>query len=115
MQIDSTALICPIRRLVELLVKERYEEIEQISGGCPLTAAELRQAVSTYGRKLTMPPDDAWKNLSVVEVKNAPRPAFSVRFDLWANGKRSDLSLETTLKAAPDGTFQVEVDDLHVL
>lgn len=117
MRIEKHAtLVPPMRHLVELLVEKKYDEIERMTGGQRLSSAELRQAVIDYGRILTIPPEDAWSRLDVVEVKASNRPTFSVRFDLWANGKRSDLSIEVTfVEISPDGEFQVEVDDLHVL
>jgi hypothetical protein len=117
MRTDKHAkLIAPVRQIVELLVNKNYDEIARMTNENRLSSAELRQAVADYGRKLTTPPDSAWDQLDVIEVRDRDQPTYSVRFDLWADGKRSDLSVEITLEEmSSDGKFRVELDDLHVL
>lgn len=86
-----------------------------MTGAQRISATELAQAVSDYPRPLSMPPDDAWAGLNVIPVEKAVRPTYSVRFDLWADGKPSDLSVLATLIEAAPGKYQVQLDDLRVL
>jgi hypothetical protein len=104
-----------MRRLVELLVQRRYDEVERMTSGQRVSSGELQQAVSDYPKPLSMPPENAWDSLNVVEVKNVSRPTFSVRFDLWAGGKPSDLSVLATLIEFSPGEYSVQLDDLRVL
>lgn len=101
--------------VVAQLVAGDYEGLEQRTGGVRLSAEQMRDAVSQYGRRLRMPPDDVFKNLSIVDIR-APGPkAWSVVCDLWTEEEgRSDLSLELTLIEGDRG-IRVELDDIHVL
>jgi hypothetical protein len=108
-------LVAPMRRLVELLVQRRYDDIEHMTGAHRIPSSDLEQAVADYPKPLTMPPEEAWDRLNVIQVENAPRPTFSVRFDLWAGGKPSDLSVLATLVEVLPGKYQVRLDDLRVL
>src|SRR5688500_5448424 len=113
---DSRAkLLVPMRRLVELLVQQRYDDIEHMTGARRIPSGDLEQAVADYPKPLTMRPEEAWDKLNVIKVENAPRPTFSVRFDLWAGGKPSDLSVLATLMEVSPGKYQVQLDDLRVL
>lgn len=103
-----------VARIVELLVRGQYSEIERISGGKRLTAEEVGAAVRDYGRTLKSPPGGEPK-LDVIQVANRTPPTWSVRCDLWTEEEgKSDLSLELTVIDAADGTV-IEVDNLHVL
>ena len=113
---EREKLVSSMRCVVELLVDKKYDELERMTGGRRLSSVELRQAVIDYGRTLTIPPERVWDRLDVIEVKDRDQPTYSVRFDLWANGTQSDLSIEVTIiQVSPSGEFKTEVDDLHVL
>lgn len=61
-----------------------------------------------------MPPDGSYRLMSVVRVRGAEPPKWSVAMPLWTeNEGRSDLSIELTLIQQGDG-FRIEVDDIHV-
>jgi hypothetical protein len=62
-----------------------------------------------------MPSEEAWDKLDVIRVQGAAAPTFSVRFDLWADGKPSDLSVLATLVEVSPGTYRIELDDVRVL
>lgn len=85
-----------------------------MTGGRRVPAAELAQAVSDYPGSLSMPPEEAWDRLDVIQVQEAVVPTFSVRFDLWADGEPSDLSVLATLVEVSPGTFSIELDDVRV-
>jgi len=58
-----------------------------------------------------MPPDQVWRDLDVVAVRNWPG-AFNVRFPLWTAGGRSDTTVELTLHSK-EGKPVIELDDIH--
>jgi hypothetical protein len=71
--------------------------------------------VAEYGRRLEEPPADTPLPLDVVPVRRAEPPAWSVETPLWTVEEgRSDLTLQLTVRVAPAGGFQVEVDGIHV-
>jgi hypothetical protein len=105
----------PVRQIVELLVTGRYDQIAKITNEQRLDAESIKKAISDYGRKLIMPPSEAYEHLDVIQVHNALPPRWSVRVNLWtAEEGRSDLSLELTLVQTGED-FAIEVDDIHVL
>ena len=85
------------------------------SKGQRLSAQDMAQAISDYGRRLVVPPDDAFKLMDVVEVRNVKPPQWSVNMPLWTQEEgRSDLSIGVTLISYEEG-FKIELDDIHVL
>jgi len=105
----------PVREVIELLVTRRYAELEALTKGVRLSANEIGKAISDYGRQLIMPPDDAFRFLDATEVQGAQPPRWSATMPLWTSEDgRSDLSLELTLIRVQK-TFDIELDDIHVL
>jgi hypothetical protein len=104
-----------VRAVVALLVDGRYDELARRTGGKRLTSEQMAAAVSGYGRRLIDLPSEAWDKLDAVRIKDAVPPAWSVRVDLWsAEEGRSDLTLELTVKQN-GSSYDIEVEDLHVL
>ena len=105
----------PIGRVINLLVECKYPELEALTNGVRLKASDMDRAISEYGRKLVPPPQDAFKLMDVVEIKDAPNPRWLVAMPLWTQEEgRADLTVEITLIRCNKG-FQVELDDIHVL
>ena len=105
-----------VRRVASLLAHGDYDALERLSRGKRLTAAELKQAVQEYGRTLVMPPDEAFERLDVVDVDAFSPKRHGVRLDLWtAQEGRSDLTLEITITDTGPESYDVQIDDLHVL
>jgi hypothetical protein len=105
-----------VGQVLEYLVASDYAAIEQLTRGRRLTESMLRSAIEDYGRTLVMPPPSCLATLDVVSISGARPAAWSVRVDLWtAEEGRSDLSLECTISARPEGGLSIEVDNLHVL
>jgi hypothetical protein len=105
----------PVREVVELLAAGKYAELEMLTRRQRLSAQEMAKAISDYGRKLVLPPDDAFALIDVVEVRNARPPQWSVTMPLWTREEgRSDLSIAITVIADGEG-FRIELDDIHVL
>jgi hypothetical protein len=95
-------------------VARRYAELEALTQGHRLSAQEMRNAISGYGRKLVSPPDEAFELMDVVQVQGAHPPQWSVRMPLWTREEgRSDLSIEVTVVGGAE-PFRMELDDIHV-
>ena len=104
-----------MKLVIALLVAEKYAELDNLTAGTRLSANDMAGAIRQYGRVLVAPPEEAYEDLDVVQVKNASLPRWSVRMSLWtAEEGRSDLSLELTITESGNG-YLIEVDDIHVL
>jgi hypothetical protein len=104
-----------VRELIELLVSQKYEEIERITRGIRLDAESIDRAITEYGRTLVIPPDTVFENLDVVAVNNSQPAQWSIWMNLWTveEGK-SDLSVQMTL-IQQRGGYSIELDGIHVL
>lgn len=104
-----------VRDFVDHLARGEYREAVNSCDASRLTAEEVRGVVLDYGRTLTVPPADAYKDLDVVRISDPSRQAWSVRAPLWTKEEgRSDLTLELTVVLDRNQT-STELDDLHVL
>jgi len=104
-----------VGQTIELLVTGKYADLERLTHGTRLTANEMAKAVADYGKQLTLPPQDGFKLMNMVEVKNAQPKRWSVTMPLWTKEEgRSDLTLELTA-IKRDNKVSIELDDIHVL
>jgi len=104
-----------VKRIVAMLVVGNYEELARITNEVRLDAESIERAVHEYGRKLVMPPSEAFDELDAIQIMNQVPCKWSVRMDLWTREEgRSDLSLDLTLIQYGDN-YSVEVNDIHVL
>ncbi len=104
-----------LRDIVKLLVAGKYIELEALTKGVRLSAPEMAKAVGSYGRQLVVPPDNAFRFLDAVEVRNMQPSRWSVTMPLWTQEEgRSDLSLEVTLIDRKQA-IEIELNDIHVL
>lgn len=104
-----------IKNVIELLVNEEFEHIEALTKGVRLTSEQIRHAIEDYGRKLILPPSNAFELMNVVQIRNAVPSRWSIVMPLWTVEEgRSDLSLELTIVKSGAG-YTVELDDIHVL
>ncbi|MEU9844382.1 hypothetical protein AB0C69_34795 [Actinomadura sp. NPDC048032] len=104
-----------VRVVVGLLVRGDYEELETLTEGRRLSAAQMADAVTASGRELISPPDDAFADLEVtgVEQVSGGERAYRVALPLWTAAEgRSALVLRLTLTEVMDGVWTVEVDGI---
>lgn len=105
-----------VAQLVSLLATAQYESIYALVPSSRVSPAHMRAAVEQYGRTLVTMPGGAQELIDYVPVRNADPPAWSVVVPLFTLEEgRSDLSLELQMTRLSDGSYQVEVDDIHVL
>lgn len=104
-----------VGRVLSLLVAGKYTELESLTKGVRLSAKEMTNAISAYGRELALPQDDDFQLIDIVEVRNVKPQRWSVTMPLRTHEEgRSDLSIEMTFIEQQAG-FAVELDDIHVL
>ena len=111
----NNRLVKPVNQVVELLVTGKYSDLENLPHGVRLTAREIANAVSDYGRKLIQPPQNGLKMMDVIEVKDANPKRWSIVMPLWSEEEgRSDLTLEMTAIDC-GASVVIELDNIHVL
>jgi hypothetical protein len=104
-----------VRQVIECLVAGKFVELETLTDQQRLSAKEMSDAISGYGRRLVTPPDNAYDLIDAIEVLNTQPKQWSVIMPLWTHEEgRSDLSVEITLITTEQGV-KVELDDIHVL
>ncbi|MGC3989089.1 MAG: hypothetical protein QM796_05275 [Chthoniobacteraceae bacterium] len=104
-----------VRHIIALIVSGDFLAIVELTRGIRISSEEISRTLSDYGRTIVMPPENAFEQLNVVEVKGACPRQFSVYMPLWTQQEgRSDLTMELTVKASENG-MEVELDDIHVL
>lgn len=112
--IDAERLQQTVLHLVSLLVDQQYSELEKLSDGKRLSAAEIQHAVTCYGRTLTMPPVDV-DEADVIEVIGSNPTRWSVIVRLYTQEEGlSDLSLDVSLIESDGLVYRAEIEDLHV-
>ena len=76
----------------------------------------MELAVLEYGATIITPPESAFEDLDIIDIKGATPRAWSVRFDFWTKEEGlSDLSLELTLINGEEELLNVEIDNIHVV
>ncbi|MHB8846142.1 MAG: DUF7668 domain-containing protein [Nitrospirota bacterium] len=104
------------KHLVTLLVQGRFKELENLSNGARLSAADIARAIKEYRATLIMPDDSVFQSLDVIEIHNSNPRNFSVNIILWSMEEgRSDLTLETHMVESSGELMAVEIDNLHEL
>jgi len=111
---DHHALKSEVQRIVRLLAEANYREVEEITESVRLNAFMMESAIKEYGRTLVPLPEEALEIIEIIQHDDNENTA-SVCCPLWTLEKgRSDLSVELTIVFV-DGSWRIEIDDLHVL
>ena len=102
--------------VVDLLVRGEYEAVERITEGDRMSAEEIGEAISEYGRTLVRPDRAEWWPLVVVTPVTAERGKLHVEAPLWtAEEGRSDLTLELWLTEFAPELYRPTLLTIHVL
>jgi len=107
-------LIDPLKTIVNALINRKFVELEKDGRIGRLTSKEIAWALDGYPGTLSAPPDQAFADVEVYPVRGREIPEYQVEFDLWYDGKRSDLTLLLTAIESPDG-LHLSIDDLRAL
>ena len=104
----------PIRDLVHQLVTGNFDLLQSDGRAGRVTAEQLAQGITEYGRTLVDLPEAAWDLAVCYQIDGKPG-VFAVDLPLWTREEgRSDLTLQFMLMVTADGP-RLEIDDLHVL
>jgi hypothetical protein len=113
---DNKKLSKTLYEFVAMFLTGDYKAIERLTSGIRLTKAEIETAVKEYPRTIIVPPESVFENIDIIEVSGSKPKQWNVYFHLWtAEEGRSDLTLELTLIDNNKQTYEVQLDDIHVL
>jgi hypothetical protein len=111
-----TAVEVAVGTVVDLLVRGEYEAVERITEGDRMSAEEIGEAISEYGRTLVRPDPVEWWPLVVVTPVTVERGKLHVAAPLWtAEEGRSDLTLELWLTEFAPELYRPTLLTIHVL
>ncbi|MGI9429968.1 MAG: DUF7668 domain-containing protein [Bythopirellula sp.] len=103
-----------VREIVIKLAGGEYEDVITTCSASRLSAKDIREVISEYGRTFIAPPAEAYQNLDAIKIRDAAAPTWSVRAPLWSEEEgRSDLELQLTIQHQGEH-WAVELDDLLV-
>jgi hypothetical protein len=115
MSASVPAVVGAVKKVFGHMAKRQYAELVALSNGVRITEEEIERAITGYGRRLVLPPDNAYELMNAIEIRGSTPRRWSAVMPLWtAEEGRSDLSMELTLNEGPSG-IQVELDDIRVL
>jgi hypothetical protein len=105
-----------VRAVVDLLVRGEYEAVERMAEGERMSAGEIDQAISEYGRTLVRPDLAEWWPLVEITPVTAERGKVHVAAPLWTVEEgRSDLTLELWLNEFAPQLYRPTLLGIHVL
>ncbi|KKT75805.1 MAG: hypothetical protein UW69_C0009G0019 [Microgenomates group bacterium GW2011_GWA2_44_7] len=103
-----------IRSIENELVNENYEKVVALTKDSRLTAKDVETALKNYSGKVTVAPGRVFDILEAIEISNFNPKAWAIDYDLWIDGKRSDLTLSLTVSFVGDETIS-SINNLHIL
>jgi hypothetical protein len=111
---EDTPLWAFLRSIMQLLVNKNYVALERMSSANRLSALDMEQAVSAYGRTLVMPPVGKFCP-DIVPITGNEACRWSVVLPLFSNEEGpSDLSLGVQVRLLDNKSYELEIEDLHV-
>lgn len=102
---------------LDLVTKLAHGEYEEVVAACSVTrlsADDLREVISEYGKTFIVPPTGRYEGFDAFCLRSFDSPTWSVRAPLWSEEEgRSDLELQLTIHQEGE-RLAIELDDLHV-
>lgn len=101
-----------IRQVEAILVSKDYSDAMANSR---LTTEEIEKVVSEYCGKIDVAPDSYFQNVKAIPIAGTDPQRWAVDYDLWIDGKSSDLTLSLELTTTDSaGNYTASIEDLHV-
>ena len=116
----TIAVVTPVevsvRIIVDLLVRGDYMAVERITQNFRMSAAEMHEAISEYGRTLVPPDPLTWWPQVVITPVTTEHGKVHVAAPLWTEEEgKSDLTVELWLTEFAPGLFRPGLLNIHVL
>ena len=105
-----------IIKIEAALVRGDYESISCEAGRSRLSKTEIENALKPYSGMVTFAPEYILNSLEAIAVGEDDSGKLAVDFDLWIDGRQSDLTLSMSLHQQPSNReVEVFIEDLHTL
>jgi hypothetical protein len=114
-ELISRKMAQAIRAVEGALVRGDFRKVGSECRPSRLSAVAIGTALRQYGGQVIRAPSPVLKRQLAVRIRDSQLPRWAVDYDLWIDGKASDLTLSLTLVTAENGKLSALVDDLHVL
>lgn len=111
----NSKIATSVRSLVRDIEIGRFSTIATDGRIGRLTIDELENAIVDYPGVISSAPEKAFVNFYTCRVTVAVIETWAIDFDLWYNGKESDLTLSATLEMNGDGNYNIQIDNIHTL
>jgi hypothetical protein len=113
--IDMKIPLQNVGMIVRALAEGAYDVVAAVTQQIRLTEDEIREAIVSYGRTLTVPPGDVPPDMRVNLIEGTPRRIVAT-MSLWTVEEgQSDLSLEMQMVEVAPGMWLSEIHNIHVL
>lgn len=110
-----TAIQDAVKNVSDMLARQEYGQVEQLTRGRRVSAVDLERVVGEYGKTLVPLPAEALEDLDIYPVTDSNPPTFHVDVDLWTREEgRSDLTLTLELVESHDEGYDTAVLDLRM-
>jgi hypothetical protein len=107
-------IISAVKEIEALLVSKNYNNLSSGGRTNRLSNEEVEVAINNYGGSVTERPDDSLSDLQVIEIEGNDFKTYHVDYDLYVNGKQSDLTL-SLIVTNQGNNYIASIEDLHVL
>lgn len=99
-----------VKKIIKMLIAEDFMLLWLNDLHQRITAEEMAEAVRGYGQ-MTMPSSGSFEEIEVYLTDDPDE--VRIDFDLWFNGKRSDLTLKCTINSSKSKKYSI--DDIRIL
>ncbi|MCA9855959.1 MAG: hypothetical protein KC458_01630 [Dehalococcoidia bacterium] len=106
------AVIEEVQRLVDDLSARRFHTLVSDGRAGRLDVSQLESSLESITGTLAVP-EEAWLEMGAYAVDGAPG-TWAIDIDLWADGERTDLTLEVTVRTTGSCPLAI-IDNLRVL
>lgn len=107
-------LVGELKEVVLHLQKNEYATFFEGKYRSRVAVGDFLRVLEEYGGVVTTPPIDSYMKANVIKLKSGS--GYVVEFNLWIDGKESDLSIVLEIGIQSDDQVQyVEISDLLVM
>lgn len=103
-----------IRQIEVELVNKNFDQVVSLATESKLSARDIEDSLSEYGGRVTIAPDYVFHSLEIIPLSGSDPKSWVVDFDLWIDGKRSDLTLSMEVSVTREGATY-SINNLHVM
>ena len=108
---DRTIIKDVMKKIERLIVDKRFDLLYEGDYAREMPADVMQQVVEEYGNNFTMPPDEAFDRMSIVDISEEEASVYCY---LWYDNERSDLTAIARVKNI-GGEVRYAIEDIHIL